>query len=467
MSLRLKRQIEKPCVKWIRNLIRYWHWRGMNSFASESGECNEKSELFRGSELHDSSAFSNSSRKSNVSGLATGNTPVQWQINSKEFKFTCNSTPSKCEVSKYDQPAHKFMRKRRIMRNTLSGARPRPSNLQQCSSKLDLLDDQTLTSFPIPPPILNIGAASVSVNHPANEMHMRVHTADRRISYAPMNSQTQQEPESHPIVLIEDYIKQDEARTKFAKKAVSISDLRRKVSKRNDTKLPLKLLTNRKLSITSSLTLTPHLEDENSCSNGAIVMACEGRNTCEGESLKMPIGSFPEVENALRNIVHLSKDESKDRYLQALDIKSKIKYCVLCERPLYEVSQFMKDAEYQEIVCESCTSKYEQTAKLLEDYEFETSYEADTPTSSFQNEDLGEEPEPLVCSSNKRLKFNNFSCMLIDGLHLQLEDNIHLSKERVDCKTMLWFLEAKRKLRWRWRVKGLIPQFFASQKDRF
>ena len=123
-------------------------------------------------------------------------------------------------------------------------------------SKLDLLDDQNLTSFPIPPPIND---PQQHTRNPVNEFNIRVHAENRRISFNP-RSLADSETSAQPIVLVEDYIPQENnGASQASRKRVSISDLKSRVFKRNTSKLPLKLKRNRKLSTDSSLTLIPQL----------------------------------------------------------------------------------------------------------------------------------------------------------------------------------------------------------------
>ncbi|CAR23731.1 uncharacterized protein KLTH0E15818g [Lachancea thermotolerans CBS 6340] len=428
---------------------------------------------FISQDTHSSLLLMNKSHSDASYGPVSGETPVRWQTGNREFHFNSNSTPSKGTDAPLEDPARKLLRKRRIVRNTLSGAKPRlRSKLSGSAAKLDLLDDQVLTSLPIPPPKEKHYNATES--H-VNEVQMRIHKDNRRISIAPKRQHSEAES-AHPIVLVEDYIPQDPSQLRFAKNRVSVSDLKSKISKSKISRLPIKLKDNRSASAASSLTLTPHINDDDSFAN--MGMISEDDECVENQNLAFDQHSTETGKTAVADIEHLlegvlkpSFRGSKDEYLQAFNLEEKIKGCVICEKPLYEISTLLEGRHFREIVCSSCTLRYEETAKILEDYEFETSYDSidSSRDCSINSEDLLEETEPAIPIANKRFKANTFSPHLINRLQLQIQNIPEKEKSRdehtVDSKTMLWFIEAKRKLRWRWRVNGLIPQFLAGKRN--
>ena len=126
-------------------------------------------------------------------------------------------------------------------------------------------------------------------------------------------------------------------------------------------------------------------------------------------------------------------------------------------------------------MCLGCTSKYEEAARLLEDYEFETTLDEtfDTGnTDSMDSIDFREQPEVLVNNIPRSEKADQFSSQLINTLQLvqrNTESTLSSSKTSlksvrpfVDISTKIWYHEAKRKLRWRWRVSGLLPKFLTE-----
>lgn len=257
---------------------------------------------------------------------------MRWQTGNREFHFNSNSTPSKGTNAPLEDPARKLLRKRRIVRNTLSGAKPRlRSKLSGSAAKLDLLDDQVLTSLPIPPPKEKHYNATES--H-VNEVQMRIHKDNRRISIAPKRQHSGAES-AHPIVLVEDYIPQDPSRLRFAKNRVSVSDLKSKISKSKVSRLPIKLKDNRSASAASSLTLTPHINDDDSFAN--MGMISEDDECVENQNLAFDQHSTETGKTAVADIEHLlegvlkpSFRGSKDEYLQAFNLEEKIKGCVIC-----------------------------------------------------------------------------------------------------------------------------------------
>ncbi|CEP60035.1 uncharacterized protein LALA0_S01e01530g [Lachancea lanzarotensis] len=421
---------------------------------------------------HPSAFFLSKSHADDSFRPLAGDTPVKWQASHREFQFNSNSTPSKTSnTDAFEDPARKLMRKRRVARSNLSGAKPRLlSNLKASTTKLDLLDDQKFTSLPIPHPIEGPSQNKAPRNL-THEAQIRVHAENRRFSVDPRlakQGDSTDEEECHPpIVLVEDYIPDDSRRLKFARSKVSISDLKSKVSKSNSSILPIKHRTKRTISTTSSLTLTPHIKDGNSIVNIGMIDEDPFSQMADQHSATSDKTAVTNIEKFLGTVIKHNDD--KDMYLQSLNFKNKVKGCVICEKPLYEISSLIEGRSFQEIVCSSCTLKYEETAKLLEDYEFDTSTDSANNSRDFSMESegwTGEAGEALLLDT-KRHKTGQFSSHLIGRLQTQLKqrsdpghnDNV------VDSKTMIWFIEAKRKLRWRWGVSGLFPQFLAGKRN--
>lgn len=460
------------------------------------------------SNLKNSSLAFHTSKTSTPPVSSVCGTPLKWQFSQKEFNFNSNSTPSRANnCLAYDDRVKRQRKKKKAARANLSGAKARvKSTLSHTISKLDLLDDQNLTSFPIPPPIND---PQQHTPNPVNEFNIRVHAENRRISFNP-RSLADSETSAQPIVLVEDYIPQENSgASQASRKRVSISDLKSRVFKRNTSKLPLKLKQNRKLSTDSSLTLIPQLyggdladiamieedgehgdygsggcQHENDYEDGyyseEYMQEAQSRTTSATAATLAAATASP-IEYVLGDIIRAREQPaSTDQYLSILTIEHKLKHCVICEKPLYELSSLLpRGRDFQEIVCGGCTAKYEETAKILEDYEFETSMESieqsrcsgsdndNDSDSGIENDSDFDDAQVIVENRSKRLKTNQFSAQLISRLHLQLQHTPMKAQppHPVDSKTMLWFLEAKRKLRWRWRVSGLLPQFLAGKRN--
>ncbi|SCU91057.1 LAFA_0F01618g1_1 [Lachancea sp. 'fantastica'] len=403
-----------------------------------------------------------------------GDTPVKWQASHKEFHFNSNSTPSKSSsTDAFEDPARKLMRKRRVARSNLSGAKPRlHSNLKASTTKLDLLDDHKLTSLPIPHPLEEPSHHKTPRNL-THEAQIRIHADNRRFSVDPKLVKQDCDGTDHeechpPIVLVEDYIPDDSRRLKFARSKVSISDLKSKVSKSKSPNLPIKHRTKRTISATSSLTLTPHVRDGDSVVNMGMIEEDSFLLRADQRSAKSDKTAVADIEEFLGAVIKHNDD--KDMYLQSLNVENKVKGCVICEKPLYEISSLIEGRPFREIVCSSCTVKYEETAKLLEDYEFDTSTDSANNSHDFSMESegwAGEADEALPLDT-KRHKTGQFSSNLISRLQTQLKQRGGPGPSNnnvVDSKTMIWFIEAKRKLRWRWGASGLFPQFLAGKRN--
>ena len=380
-------------------------------------------------------------------------TPLKWRVQRDEFIFNSNSTPSRpgaddgIRFPKRDSSRKRTMGQRR--RLVLSGAGPQNmkshSSLQTQMSKLDLLDDNRLTSFPIVPPPEPV--VTKNCRHPTNEYRMKIYSQERRISLNPRSHEIHDNSTNeNELFLIEDYIPREtvaeinENVLHSGCKRVSISDLKSKYYKRKQLDhLPLRLK--------KSTAILPEVSE------------------VTNESI-----------NVLGDIMQPKEFLNQDHYLRDIVVASNLKHCVICEKPLYELSSRLHEMgkDYQEIVCLGCTSKYEEAARLLEDYEFETTLDDTIDTGrndSMDSMDFIEPTEVLGEPSAKRRKENQFSSQLINTLQVvqSKTDMIKLanpfkqsSLSLIDVNTQLWFHTAKKKLRWRWRVSGLLPKFLTS-----
>ncbi|CCF59182.1 hypothetical protein KAFR_0G01480 [Kazachstania africana CBS 2517] len=414
------------------------------------------------------------------------NTPLKWQFDKKEFRFQSNSTPSK-KTPKLHHEQLLNVRKRRAQ---LIGAKPKvQSKLNQSTSKLDLLEDDKITSLPLVPPIdINKDSRILSDDetnerttikrhklNPVNELRIHHNKINRYISYG---SSTEIENDQ-PIILVEDYIPQVDENRAITKKRVSMSDLKRKMNARNDNHLPVKRKTFKNEAIAEEdcepMALRAYIFDEES----------------DNEGLNDSIRSIP-LNSIMKSIIDTCNNthaDFGDKYLAEMTVKSQIKQCIVCERPLYELSSLMKHQvlDYKEIVCENCTVKYEEAAKFFEDYEFETSVDDSNNESMLSCIDSSVGPylpNNIVSNSmgssyendkaySKNLKHerDQFSNELIRTLRLQLHEEpcqngttIKNNKAYSSPKSMNWFLEARRKIKWRWQVNGFLP-FFLREND--
>ncbi|AQZ09645.1 YBR138C [Zygosaccharomyces parabailii] len=396
----------------------------------------------------------------NENGSAFG-----WQLDCKEFEFESRSTPSK----KNDYQGHRQLLHARKRHSQLMGAKPRiPSRLHQSVSKLDLLDESSLTSLPIPPPI-DVPPRKRSKLNPIHEMRIHNDSSSRRISYGiPQGynmSEDDDEDAGHPIVMVEDYIPYNNEKTNkgFAKKKVSVSDLKTKMSKSDNMHVPLKLKkhSNSFGTLASSVTLVPHIMDE----------------SIAEELIQNEEHIADDVRGVLEDLLKPIQLQAPDRYLSNIANNTKLRKCVICETLLYEVSSLLAHRnDYKEIVCGKCTEKYEEAAKIFEEYEFESSRESSKNSSmssmdsAEQLTDNGTEPwrdEQQMCDGARSRTKDNFSQELISRLQWQLQNSMGDTgmgvRKPLDFSMMTWFIEAKKKIRWRWRVSGLLPHFLTKK----
>lgn len=324
--------------------------------------------------------------------------------------------------------------RRRRRRSVVTAGR----ETRNTGSKLDLLDDDKMTTLPIPPPPLykcsdrgsrgsgahtgsrtplgsrtaeattrgletqfeshrdyyEFGGSALSPRE-TYRLHgrLRVHNVAgaRYVSYTHNSGEVndddpEEEEGQQPLVLVEDYIPTNEEESDSkrrqrgrgtggnddgyyknskdgshgdtevkrhgARKQVSISDLRGKLEKRNDSHIPLRL--------------------KKKAANAI------GGDRREQQRVSKSVRSMVEELMNANNL----RDDSGDNYLSNFKIKIKLKKCVVCEKPLYELSSMiLNKGNYKELVCEDCTAKYEQAVRIFENCEFESTVE-DIDTSN-------------------------------------------------------------------------------------
>ena len=337
--------------------------------------------------------------------------------------------------------------------------------------------------------------------NPINELRVHNNKRNRYVSYGPLLDTGNVElaeiisQDTPPLVLVEDYIPY--THNKSTKKMVSISDLKLKLNKRRDSHIPLRIKnsyseinkeSNRNSLEPNSLTLIPH------------ILKNSGENTDENynplnfikEENEMINQSIPNsIEDMVVNLVNIpsSNKSYDDLYLSELNVHSQLRKCVICEKALYEISsKLLNTGYYKEIVCEQCTVRYEEAAKIFENCEFESSMD-ETNLSSGTFSDLENSAESFHLSTDAPIKVikhresnklnyrgeltkkkDSFSKELIERLQLQLLENDipdknSLNKDAMGSKSMNWFLEARRKLKWKWRINGLLPHFLRNQNS--
>lgn len=260
------------------------------------------------------------------------------------------------------------------------------SSLRRCStaklhhqpSKLDLIDDTTLTSLPLPPPPKQKRTAE----------NTSVHTVeDPNISFSPTHDSDNEDDTQDPIVLIEDYM------TPLNENPLHKSEPLDGPPEEDQ----LKHLIERKRSLATfkQRMFNQSLEvDDVSISDVSFssTLNFDSPNT----SRIAPFASTPKPSNK-RSISHdiVSRADMRleDRYLRPENLEEifgkipgsdLLKYCDLCEKPLYEISSIINNNKkfktstgatpstatatptstiglvYSEFICWECIETYEE-----------------------------------------------------------------------------------------------------------
>lgn len=326
-------------------------------------------------------------------------------------------------------------------------------------SKLDLIDDTTLTSLPLPPPppikkvrdsissgrkdstsihTLDslISHATTTIDQPVDVTHEIDEDFDDTTNYY---DDTFDEYED-PIILIEDYV--DGSGDKFIEKKKSLANFKQKIFNK------------------SMIQFNQYLSNEKSTNS----------NLKNWEDI---FGKIPGGD--------------------------KLKYCDICEKPLYEISSIINNNSmnklaqkklrqlYTEFICWDCIEIYEQ---FFNEFQWQDDDESSSTTlsksislpkinnlsiSSFNFNDEGnknkhdnlinvfksiqekyinEIDQPLTKRSRNN---SNFSDNLMNQLH-NLNDSANDDRTRFHkIIDESWITNLQYKLRWRWRLNGLVP----------
>lgn len=296
-------------------------------------------------------------------------------------------------------------------------------------TRLEMLDDK-LVSFPLAPP------------PPKNKTDL--------LRSPEFNAQDPVRPNSQifdvsSIVLVEDYIK---SRSLFGRKKTSVSDLKTSLRafelEEQIEEVEESYMTRAKSILTmntqSSLLLTTSHVDE--CASSAVRTLRSSRSSIHSTASSMATLKLSEQVDFPLAEFSMSQDSS-------------LKYCVICEAPLYEISSHLVGikSDFTEFVCCNCTERYEVLSRLLDDFDESLAGMHAIP------DDVEDIEEALNLPALKRRKYDPFSKTLTDRLKKHLSGESVRFEAAMDRPSAIWLLEAKRKLRWRWRISGLVPRF--------
>ncbi|KAF3987173.1 hypothetical protein FT663_04569 [Candidozyma haemuli var. vulneris] len=143
----------------------------------------------------------------------------------------------------------------------------------------------------------------------------------------------------------------------------------------------------------------------------------------------------------------------------------RLKHCCLCERPLYEISSILGNSDSvrkgnskasqlcKEFVCWDCVDVYEHFLTELDESEAHTEQAKKQSTERLL--DIFTGIRDTYNASTPVCPREDFSVGLIEKLH-------HLSDVATSESEPEWLSTLKYKLRWRWRLNGLLPNPFST-----
>lgn len=305
-------------------------------------------------------------------------------------------------------------------------------SLKPKSSTLDLIDDTKLTSLPLPPP-----AKSRKMDSETYNDSMIINTT-YDLSY-----DDSFDVGDDPIVLVEDYVQKPEKLPHSKKKAHEHAVSRKQsldIFKRRLNKYEtLSLLSCNSTVLTSNMTVSGKRKISEE-----LTTTSETYATRPKEDIEEIFGKIPGSDN--------------------------LKYCDICNRPLYEISTVISNNKrpkkeyttnsqptkslYKEFVCWECVDTYEEFFNEL--YWTESRTETSHQTGDTQcNQNLLRMFKDILQKYQIEPAQGTFSPLLLGTLHHHLgQGERHLD--------LAWLERLRQKLRWRWRLNGLIPHPFGA-----
>lgn len=300
----------------------------------------------------------------------------------------------------------------------------RQPKLATKSSKLELIDNTILTSLPLPPP----AKARKTNDDDYNDSAIINTTCD-------MSFDESYDVGDDPIVLVEDYVQRTVKLPLGQKRA-----LEHAISRKQSLDVFKK-----RLYKYETLSLL-------SCNSTFLSDASKRGKRKISEELTNSTGTFD-----------TKPQEDIEEIFGKIPGSDNLKYCDICNKPLYEISTVisnnkqpktstlpMKSSLYKEFVCWECVDTYEEFFNELYWTESKT-YELPDNHSNEKLLKLFQDILDKYCITHKK-----FSPLLLGTLHHHLDH----AESLVD---LAWLEKLRQKLRWRWRLNGLIPNPFASQ----
>lgn len=341
-------------------------------------------------------------------------------------------------VDSHDRMFHSVLKQK-----NLNAAR----TLSHHPSKLDLIDDTTLTSLPLPPPPARLRRGDLASSHQSKgSAHSLLEIkAPAALDMKPWST-FGQESQLTTFVDADDNISQ-------------CSDLGDNADESED---PIVLVEDYMGDKPSATTAQSKLFRQKSLANFK-KRICEG-HTLTHESVR---GSKRPIADDESRFHHTSPNEDLEAIFGKIPGSDKLRHCSLCDKPLYEISSIISNTTptqeqkgnmerlYEELVCWECINVYEQF--LSELYETELADAQHHPLDDNTTRKLLDIFNSIketygtdMAPPTKRQKKREFSDNLLNRLH-------HLSSMSGSSTTSEWFNNFRLKLRWRWSLDRLLP----------
>lgn len=165
---------------------------------------------------------------------------------------------------------------------------------------------------------------------------------------------------------------------------------------------------------------------------------------------------------------HSGGDENLEEIFGAIPGKNMLKYCEICDKPLYEISSILNnkklkiDADKQlseifnEFICVECIQVYEEFLNEL--------YNQETDKSGISMTELKNLKLLNIFKSVQLRSLNSLPVSNNLVSRLQFLNSNSLTSELIELQKINWLKTLQNKLRWRWRLNGLIPSFKRNEK---
>lgn len=322
--------------------------------------------------------------------------------------------------------------------------RARRGTLRNQTSRLDLIDDTKLTSLPFPPPPKAKRRREVAEDALGGALHGAISVVDVSID----DSIDEQED---PIVLVEDYLTPKhtfDEKTYLCRKRSLAMFKQVSYQRQNSTSSSLVTLNSERPTQTE--------EYKRSVSTDSTLYS-EGQAPCKCDDLEEIFGKLPG--------------------------SGSLKYCDICEKPLYEISTLVNSVRpshcstedssgscepcpsFSEFVCWECVESYDEYVNALQEFESVGKSPDTTPESLNDNQDTyarlfsifesisNKYGRKTVADGSDLAKFTN---SVGTKANLGLAYNSYAFLAKNSRLSTNWIHVLRYKLRWRWRLSGLL-----------